>query len=486
MSSSPDPGPDDGAGRGTAVKEENAAGPNITARPGPGAFRPTRRELEELIRLAAPVALAQVGVMLTGVVDTLMVGRVSPTDLAGVALGNVYFFAAVVFGMGTLFSLDPVISQAVGADDREGIARGVQRGVLMALLLTLLASLLMLPAEWVLTVLRQPPDVVPLAAGYTRASLLGILPFYLYLVQRQTLQALGLMRAVVWAMVIANVANVGFNWVLVFGNLGAPALGAVGAGWASSLSRIVMAGSMGLLAWRELRGHLRPFRPQVLQPVPLGRMFRIGAPTGVQMQLEFGAFGGAGLLMGLLGTVPVAGHQVALNLASLTFMLPVGISQAAAVLVGRAVGREDPAAARRAVGAGLGVGAGIMVLTAALFLGVPTFLARLYTPDLQVISLAASLLPIAGLFQVADGIQVVSAAVLRGVGDTRVPMLVNLLGFWAVGLPLGIGLAFPLETGARGIWIGLAVGLVLVAVLLLVRVRSRFGLDLRRLVIEAH
>lgn len=423
--------------------------------------------------------------MLTGVVDTIMVGRVSPTDLAGVALGNVYFFAAVVFGMGTLFSLDPVVSQAVGADDSEGVARGVQRGVLMALLLTVVASLLMLPAEWVLETLRQPADVVPLAAGYTRASLLGILPFYLYLVQRQTLQALGLMRAVLWAMAIANVANVGFNWVLVFGNLGFPALGAVGAGWASSLSRIVMAVSMAGLAWPELRDHLRPFRPQVLQPVPLGRMFRIGAPTGVQMQLEFGAFGGAGLLMGLLGTVAVAGHQVALNLASLTFMLPVGISQAAAVLVGRAVGREDPAGARRAAGAGLGVGAGVMVVTAALFLGLPGPLARIYTPDAEVIALAAGLLPIAGLFQVADGIQVVSAAVLRGVGDTRVPMLVNLLGFWAVGLPLGVVLAFPLEVGPRGIWTGLAIGLVLVAILLLLRVRSRFGRDLRRLVIES-
>jgi MATE family multidrug resistance protein len=461
-------------------------GPGEAAPTSPAAYLPSRRELAELVRLAAPVALAQVGVMFTGVVDTLMVGRVSPTDLAGVALGNVYFFASVVFGMGTLFSLDPVVSQAVGAEDPEGIARGVQRGVLMALLLTLVASLVMLPAEWVLTRLRQPADVIPLAAGYTRASLAGILPFYLYLVQRQTLQAMGLMRAVLLAMVVANVANVGFNWVLVFGNLGAPALGAVGAGWASSLSRFVLAASMAALAWPELRTHLRPFRRQVLHLPPLGRMFRIGAPTGVQMQLEFGAFGGAGLLMGLLGTVAVAGHQVALNLASLTFMLPLGISQAAAVLVGRAVGREDPAAARRAAGAGLGVGAGVMVVTAVLFLGVPGALARLYTPDRQVIALAAALLPIAGLFQVADGIQVVSAAVLRGVGDTRIPMLVNLLGFWAVGLPLGIVLTFSLEMGARGVWIGLALGLVLVACLLLLRVRSRFGRDLRRLVIEGH
>ena len=438
------------------------------------------------MRLAAPVALAQVGLMGMGVVDTIMVGRVSPSDLAGVALGNVYYFAAVVFGMGTLFALDPVIAQAVGARDEAAISRGVQRGVFMALLLTALATTLMLPAERVLGALRQPADVVPLAAGYTRASIAGVLPFYLFIVQRQTLQAMGMLRAVLSSMLVANLANVGFNWVLVYGNLGVPPMGAIGAGWASSLSRIVMAMSLLTFAWPLLRPHVRSLAPRALTAAPLMRMFRLGAPTGVQFQLEFGAFGAAGLLAGLIGTVAVAGHQIALNLASLTFMLPVGIAQAAAVLVGRAVGRDDPAAARRAAGAGLLVGAGIMLFTAALFLGMPELLARVYTPDVGVIALAAGLLPIAGLFQVADGIQVVSAAVLRGIGDTRMPMLINLLGFWVVGLPVGGLLAFPGGLGARGIWCGLALGLGLVALLLILRVRARFGRDLQRLVIESH
>lgn len=421
-----------------------------------------------------------------GVVDTVMVGRVSPSDLAGVALGNVYYFAAVVFGMGTLFALDPVIAQAVGARDEAAISRGVQRGVFLALLLTAVATLVMLPAESVLGALQQPPDVVPLAAGYTRASIAGVLPFYLFVVQRQTLQAMGMLRAVLASMLVANLANVGFNWVLVYGNLGVSPLGAIGAGWASSLSRMVMALSLLTFAWPVLRPHIRSLAPRALTAAPLMRMFRLGAPTGVQFQLEFGAFGAAGLLAGLIGTVAVAGHQIALNLASLTFMLPVGIAQAAAVLVGRAVGRDDPAAARRAAGAGLLVGGGIMLFTAALFLGVPELLARVYTPDVGVIALAAGLLPIAGLFQVADGIQVVSAAVLRGIGDTRMPMLINLLGFWVIGLPVGGLLAFPGGMGARGIWWGLAVGLGLVALLLLLRVRARFGRELQRLVIESH
>lgn len=200
--------------------------------------------------------------------------------------------------------------------------------------------------------------------------------------------------------------------------------------------------------------------------------------------LEFGVFGAAGLLMGWIGTVAMASHQVALNLAALTFMVPVGIAQAAAVLVGQAVGRGDAPGARRAAGAGLITGAAFMSGTAALFLTAPLFLAEIYSADPAVVALAALLIPIAGVFQVFDGIQVVGAGVLRGVGDTRIPMVMNLLGFWVVGLPVSAFLAFGLALGPRGIWIGLASGIGAVALLLLGRVRARFGQDLRRLVIE--
>jgi MATE family multidrug resistance protein len=449
-------------------------------------FVPRRNELKELVDLAFPVAVAQVGMMFQGVVDSIMVGRVSPRDLAAVSLGNVYFFAAVVFGMGVLFALDPVVSQALGAGDEEGVARGTQRGILLALALSALASVALLPAGFLLRLFQQPAEVVPVAAGYALACIPGVLPFYLYIVQRQVLQAMGRLRPVLWAMLIANLANVFFNWVLVFGNLGAPRLGAVGAGWASSGSRLVMAATIGAFAWPVLRRQLLPFRAESLRWRPLASMVRLGAPTGVQMQLEFGAFATAGLAMGLLGTVAVAGHQVALNLASLTFMVPVGIAQAVAVLVGRAVGREDPWAARRAAGAGLIVGAGFMSITALIFLLAPGPLARLYSPDAAVIALGASLLPIAGIFQVADGVQVVAAAALRGIGDTRAPMLVNLFGFWAVGLPIGLFMAFRGRLGPPGVWWGLAIGLAVVAVLLTRRVRVRFGRDLRRLVFDSH
>ncbi|MDA0313652.1 MAG: MATE family efflux transporter [Gemmatimonadetes bacterium] len=448
------------------------------------AYRPGRADLGELLRLAFPVALVQVGMMAMGALDTIMVGRVSPADLAAVAIGNLYFFGVAVFGMGVLFALDPVIAQAVGAGDPTAVARGVQRGGAVAVGLTVLASLLMLPAGPILSALQQPAEVVPLAAGYAIASIAGVFPFYGFVVLRQSLQAMGLVKAILWTVIAANLANFFFNWVLIYGNLGAPALGAVGSGWATSLSRWFMMLLLIAVAWTKLRPSLIPFRPKAFKVAPLVRLLRVGAPIGAQQALEFGVFGAAGLLAGLMGTVQVASHQVALQLSALTFMVPVGVAQATGILVGHAVGRADPPGARRSAGAGLLVGAGFMALTAGLFLTFPEGLASLFSRDAPVIATAALLLPIAGVFQIFDGLQVVAAGALRGVADTRVPMVLNLIGFWFVGLPVSVVLAFHFELGPRGLWWGLALGIGVVAVLLLRRIRTRFGRELRRLVID--
>jgi len=450
----------------------------------PRQLAPGRAELRELLALGLPVVTVQVGMMFMGVVDTLMVGRVSAIDLAAVALGNLYFFAVTVVGMGTLFSLDPVVGQAVGAGDEEGVARGVQRGLFLVGGLTFLSVACVLPAEPLLVLLRQPPEVIPAAVGYVRAAAPGILPFYAYIVFRQTLQAMGRVAPIVWTVLLANVANAGFNWVLVFGHLGAPPLGAVGAGAASSLSRALMALGVLVAAWPSLRPYLFPFRRGVFASGPLTRMLRLGLPIGIHFGLEFGAFAVTGLLMGWFGPVAMASHQVAINLAALTFMVPLGISQATTVLVGRSVGRDDPVGARRAAGAGLLVGIGFMTATAAIFLSLPAGLARLYTPDPAVLALAALLIPIAGVFQIFDGTQVVASAVLRGTGDTRVPMLLGIVGFWVVGFPVSLWIGFGLGVGAVGLWWGLVAGLGAVALLLLVRVAHRLGGELRRLELD--
>ena len=444
-----------------------------------------RAELRTMVRLALPIVVVQLGQMLMGVVDTVMVGHVSAEAIAAVALGNLYFFGAAIFGMGALMALDPVVAQAVGAGDRVAVARGVQRGLILALGLSVVATALLLPARPVLHLLRQPPEVADVAATYARIEIAGILPFYLFGALRQSLQALKRIAPIVGAMVAGNLANVGLNYLWIYGKLGFPAAGAIGSAWATAVSRWVMLALLVAVAWRTLKPQLLPLRRDALTWEPLRRMVALGAPIGVQYELEYGVFAVVGIMMGWLGTAQLAGHQVALNLASLAFMVPLGVSAAAAVLVGHAVGRGDIAEARRAAAAGLVCGVGFMSASAAVMLAIPALLAGLYTTDAGVAALAASLIPIAGVFQVFDGIQVVSIGILRGVADTRAPMVINVLGFWLVGLPVSAALGFGAGAGPRGLWWGLTVGLMLVALVLIWRVRQRFsGQAVRRVVID--
>ena len=442
---------------------------------------PSKDHVAALLRLALPVAAVQVGVILMGVVDTVMVGHVSPTDLASVALGNLYLFMTTSFGLGTLFALDPLVSQAFGAGDRSGIARAFQRGFVIAFGLAVFSSLLLTPGRPLLTLLRQPADVIPVAADYALVSIPGVLPFYCFVVLRQSLQSMGRVAPIVVVILLANLANVFFNWVLIFGNLGAPALGAVGSGWATTLSRWFMLLALVGIAWPLIRPYLRPLRADAIDIEPLLRMCRLGFPIGIQFFLEFGVFGVIGILMGSLGTIEMASHQVAINLASLTFMMAVGVTQATTILVGQAVGSGDPQRARRSAGAGLLIAGTLMAFTGVVFLSIPGLLARLYTPDIEVWGLAATLIPVAGIFQIFDGLQAVGSGILRGVGDTLAPMLVNLVGFWMIGLPISLYLAFPGGLGPLGLWWGMAAGLGAVALFLLVRVRIRFGRDLTRI-----
>ncbi len=446
---------------------------------------PARSDFKSLISLAIPVAVVQVGAMLMGAVDTVMVGHVSAADLAAVALGNLYFFFAASFGLGTLFALDPLVSQAFGANDRAGIARAIQRGFAMAAGLSIFSSVLLTAGVPFLTLLRQPLDVIPIAAKYALVSIPGVLPFYGFTVLRQSLQAMGRVAPIVVVILLANVGNVFFNWVLIFGNLGLPALGAVGSGWATTLSRWVMVLALLVVAWPGLRSYLWPLHPQAMAAAPLLRMFRLGAPIGVQFSLEFGVFGMIGIAMGWLGTIPMASHQVAINLASLTFMAALGVTQASTVLVGQAVGAGDSAQARRSAAASLLFVGGMMTLFGVTFLSVPEALARIYSTDPVVAGLASTLIPVAGIFQIFDGVQTVASGVLRGVGDTLAPMAAQLAGFWLIGLPISLYLGFRAGFGPLGLWWGLVAGLGAVAVFLLVRVHIRFGRGLRRLQAEA-
>jgi len=434
-----------------------------------------------LASLALPVAAVQVGLVFQGIVDTAMVGRVSAPDLAAVALGNLYFFGISVFGMGMLMALDPIVSQAFGAEDRRGIELAIQRGLVLGLGLALASSLLLGLAGPVLRTLNQPLEVVPIAARYSYALAAGMIPFYGFVVFRQTLQALGTVAPVVLAVVAGNLLNAAANWVLIFGNLGVPAMGAVGSGWATAASRWFMFGFLFWLGRATLRPYLRRLRSEALADRRrLAAMVRLGAPIGLHMFLEFGAFGAIGLAMGWLGTEAMAGHQIALNLAAMTFMLAVGVAQAAAVLVGKSVGEDDPPRARRFAGAAVAVCCVAMSFTAALFLSLPGVLADLFTEAAPVAAVAAALIPVAGVFQLFDGLQVVCAGALRGVADTLRPLIYNLLAFWLLGLPTSLFLGFRAGMGPAGLWWGLAAALGIVAVLLVSRLWRRFHRPMTR------
>jgi len=377
-----------------------------------------------------------------------------------------------------------VVAQSLGAGDREAAARGVQRGLILAGTLTVPVTAFFLPVRFLLGALQQPPEVVPDASGYVWASIPGIFPFLAFVVLRQSLQAMHRTAPIVATILGANVLNVALNWVLIFGHLGFPPLGAVGSAWATSASRLAMALGLVIAARADLAPVLTPRRPRVLEVAPLRAMLRLGLPIAVQYQLEIGAFATIGLLMGYLGTREVAAHQIALNLASLTFMVPLGISAAAAVRVGHAVGRGDAAGVRRSASAASALGVLFMGAMAVVLVAAPGVLARAYTNEANVIAVAAILIPIAGFFQVFDGAQVVAAGVLRGLGDTRAPMVINVLGFWLVGMPLSLHLAFRAKAGPAGLWWGLVAGLGAVALLLAVRVVSRLRRALSRVAVE--
>jgi multidrug resistance protein, MATE family len=398
------------------------------------------------------------------------------TQMAGVALGSMYSWIVLAFGMGTLMALDPLVSQALGAGDDEAVTRHVQRAVVMGLLLSVGAALLLQFAEPVLRLLGQQETAIPIAASYARWAVPGAPAFMLFVVCRQSLQALHVLRPLIVTVVVANLVNVPLDWGLIRGAWGLPAMGAAGTSLATSICRWLMVGMLLWMSWPLLGRHLRPFRWRVASAAgPLWRTLRLGFPNGLMMDLEIAAFSTIAVWMNWLGDDVLAGHHVALSLAALSFMVPVGISAAAAVRVGLAIGRGDPEGARRSAKVSLWAGAGVMCVSAALFVLVPRTLAGLYTDDAAIIALGASLLPIAAVFQVFDGVQIVSGGVLRGSGDTRTPMIVYLFGYWAFGLPLAYWLGIVRGKGPAGMWWALVATLAVVAAVLVLRVRARLA-----------
>lgn len=423
-----------------------------------------------MFELAGPVVLAELGWMAMGVVDTLMVGRLSPEAIGAVGVGSSMFMGVAVFAMGLLLGLDTLVSQAFGASRLDDCHRWLLHGVVLSLVVWVPTTLVLFGLAALLAGWGIDPSVLPLTLPYLEIVTWSLLPLLMYATFRRYLQGMGVVRPVMIALVLANVVNVVVNWILIFGKLGAPALGVDGAAWATVGSRVAMAGYLLMVIVLRERGR-RPGlfeTPMAIEVAWSIRLFRLGLPAAAQVTLEVGVFAAATALAGRLVPAALASHQIALNIAACSFMVPLGVASAGAVRVGHAVGRRDPVGAERAGWTALLFGTGAMACAAAVFVLAPHLLIGAFTSDPRVLALGSALLFVAAVFQLFDGIQGVGTGVLRGLGDTRTPMLWNLFGHWFVGLPLGYALCFPLGHGVIGLWWGLSTGLIICGVALLI------------------
>jgi multidrug resistance protein, MATE family len=429
------------------------------------------QELRAMVTLAVPVVLSELGWMAQGVVDTIMVGRLGPAAIGTVALGNAVCYTPALFGTGLLLGLDTLVAQAYGRKDHDECHRWLAQGVYLALI----AAVPIMAAVWLasfgFTRFGITVEVAGPAGGYLRLLNWGTLPLLLYAGTRRYLQGVGQVRVITVTYVAANLVNWFGDWVLIYGKLGMPALGVDGSAISTVCARITMAVALLGFAWRYERRRGHPlFRhwagPQAAR---LRSLMRLGAPAAGQILLEVGAWNLATFCAGYLTPVALATHQIVLNYASVTYMVPLGISAAAAVSVGHAIGAGDTAKARRAGWLALGLGTSFMLLAAVTFLAWPRPLIELYTRDARVLGVGPALLGIVAAFEVFDGIQTVSTGALRGLGETRAPMMANLVGYWVLGLPLGLFLCFVLRWGIYGLWIGLTLALVVIALAVLAR-----------------
>jgi MATE family multidrug resistance protein len=436
---------------------------------------PLRSELRRLVALAVPVALSQLAVMLMGIVDYFLVGQLGAGALAALGLGNTWIFGTILFFSGIVLGIDPIVSQAHGARDGTRAALAFQRGSVLGLVFSVPVMWLWAETERALLLFGQDPALARLAGVYVDMQIVSV-PFFLcQIALRQYLQGREIVRPALVVVLVANVANGVLAWMLIYGHFGLPALGVAGAGIATAVTRSL---AFLLLAWITLRFALHrgawvPWSRQALAWPGLREVMGLGFPIALQTSLEMWAFQLSNFVAGRLGTVELAAHLLVMQLASISFMVIVGIAQATSVRVGNLLGAGERQRAQRAGWLGIALGAGFMALAAVSFVLGRHWLPDLYTDDAAVLAAAAAILPIAGAFEIFDGTQGVACGVLRGMGRPGPAAVANLLGYWLLALPLGAHLALRGDGGLEGLWWGLCAGLVAVASGLLVWIRFR-------------
>ncbi len=444
-------------------------------------------EVRATLALAWPIILTNLLQIALTTTDVIMMGRLGPDALAAGVLGANFFFAFVIFGIGLVSAVSPMVARERGIRSYavRDVRRTVRQGLWSAIAIAIPVWTILWFAKPILLALGQEPDVAAAAARYLSTLQWAFLPFLGYITMRNFIAAAERPLWGLWAGGIGFVANAFAAWCLIFGELGFPRLELLGAGIATTVSSTAMFGVLALVATfdrRFRRYHIfgRFWRPDWRR---FRQLWALGLPIAVTLVFEVSIFNGAVILMGLIGKTALAAHSIAIQIASVAFMVPLGFGQAVTVRVGRAYGAGDRDAITRAGWTAFAMGVGFMAVTASLMLFEPHLLIAAFLDteapaNLPVVELAVTFLAIAAVFQLVDGAQAVGSGMLRGLHDTRVPMILAGLGYWGIGLPLGVVFAFPLKLGGAGVWMGLASGLAVVAVLMTTRWIMRERLNL--------
>ncbi len=427
--------------------------------------------LQRNFTLAYPVMLSQLGHVMVGVADSAMVGRLGPEPLAAAALGNVIFYLLFTFGMGVSYAITPLVAAADGEGDKQQIGRVLNNGFLINLITGVIIFSVVVLGSGVLYHLDQDEGVVRMAVPYLKIITLSIIPFMIFQTFRQFAEGLSLTRQAMYITISANVINVGLNYLFIFGKGGFEPMGLDGAGWATLISRVLMAAGMVgfILFWRRFKPYWREFGIKKYSKALISRLLGIGIPAGLQFTFEVGAFGVTAIMIGWFGAEALAAHQIAINLASITYMVATGLAASATIRVGNQLGRKDIPQLRMAAFTIFGMVIILMTFSAVIFIALRNYLPYFYISDVEVVAIAAPLLVIAGLFQLSDGLQVVALGALRGMEDVKIPTVFTFVAYWVLGIPLGYYLGFVRGLGPEGVWYGLLVGLSVVAITLCIR-----------------
>ncbi len=441
-----------------------------------------KEHLKETIKLAIPVVIGQLGHIMLGLTDSIMVGQVGAVPLAASSLVNSVVYLILVFGFGMTLAITPLVSIARGRGQKDQCGVILRQSLLLNILVTILLFIGLLIMGGMIKYLNQEEAVAVQAASYAGIIAFSIIPFMIFQVYRQFIEGLAFTKPAMYVTLAANLVNVFGNWVFIYGNLGMPAYGLDGAGYSTFITRSFMAAIMMIYVSKAKRfqEYDPSFRFRNINWPVIKQLARVGLPTGFQNFFEIGAFSFSAIMIGWFGSAQLAAHQIAISMASVSFMIILGISSAGTIRVGHAYGRKDIDDVRRSGFLTAVFTSSIMACFGVLFIIFRNQLPLIFSEDPAVIQIAASLIIVAALFQISDGAQAAGLGALRGITDVRVPMIITFIAYWVIALPIGCFLGFILKMEVVGIWIGLSAGLSAAAVML----NLRFGIKTKRIKFE--